>query len=115
MHVAGRAWAASLVAAGSDHRVLLASGSQVWLVSETDGAGRVLDTLASVQHVALSFSGQRMAWASRKQLLWSDGVDEVPHQSLPLPQPITDLKFCGDSLVLLLHDGLAVLSPEGVP
>jgi hypothetical protein len=115
VHVAGRAWAASLVAAGSDHRVLLASGSQVWLVSETDGAGRVLDTLASVQHVALSFSGQRMAWASRKQLLWSDGVDEVPHQSLPLPQPITDLKFCGDSLVLLLHDGLAVLSPEGVP
>ena len=115
VHVVGRAWAASLVAAGSDHRVLLASGSQVWLVSETDGAGRVLDTLASVQHVALSFSGQRMAWASRKQLLWSDGVDEVPHQSLPLPQPITDLKFCGDSLVLLLHDGLAVLSPEGVP
>lgn len=113
VHVAGRAWSASLLSAGPDHRVLLASGSQVWLVSETDGAGRVLDTLASVQHVALS--GQRMAWASRRQLLWSDGVDQVPRQSLPLPQPITDLKFCGDSLVLLLHDGLAVLSPEGVP
>ncbi|HJX54144.1 MAG TPA: hypothetical protein VJ801_15360, partial [Polyangia bacterium] len=76
---------------------------------------RVLAIVASVQHVALSASGQRMAWASRKQVLWSDSIDQVPGQALPLPEPITDLQFCGETLVLLSRGGLAVLSPEGVP
>jgi hypothetical protein len=115
VHVAGRELAASSLAAGPDRRVLLASGNQVWLVSESDGACRALGTGASVQHVALSFSGQRMAWASRKQLLWSDSIDEMPSQSLPLPESVTDLKFCGETLLLLSREGLAILSPEGVP
>jgi hypothetical protein len=115
VHVAGRDLAASLLAAGPDRQVLLASGNQVWLVSAADGARRVLAPVASVQHVALSFSGQRMAWASRSQLRWSDDLDGVPNQSLPLPEPVTDLKFCGETLVLLSREGLAVLSPEGVP
>jgi len=115
VHVAGRELAASLLAAGPGPRVLLASGNQVWLVSESNGARRLVNTVASVQHVALSSSGQRMAWASGKQLLWSDSIDEAPKQSLPLSEPITDLKFCGETLLLLARDGLAVLSPEGVP
>ena len=114
-HVAGRELAASLLAAGPDRQVLLASGNQVWLVSAADGARRALDTVASVQHLALSFSGQRMAWASRSQLRWSDSLDVIPDQNLPLPEPVTDLKFCGETLVLLSREGLAVLSPEGVP
>ena len=104
-HVAGRELAASL----------LAAGNQVWLVAESEGTRRALGTGASVQHVALSFSGQRMAWASRRQLQWSDSLDEIPSQSLPLPESVTDLKFCGETLLLLSRDGLAVLSPEGVP
>jgi len=115
VHVAGGELAASLLAAGPGRRVLLASGNQVWLVSEWEGGRRMLDSLVSVQHVAFSFSGQRAAWASRRQLLWSDSFDEGPRQSLPLPQPITDLKFCGEALVLLSRDGVAVVSPEGVP
>ena len=115
VHVARRELAASSLAAGRDSRLLLASGNQVWLVSELDGARRVLDTVASVQHVALSLSGQRMAWANRTQVLWSDGIDELPGRALPLPEPLTDAKFCGETLLLLSRDGLAVLSPEGVP
>jgi hypothetical protein len=115
VHVAGRELAASSLAAGPDRRVLLASGNQLWLVSGSDGARRVLATVASVQHVALSSSSQRMAWTSGRQLLWSDSADEVPKQSLPLREPVIDLKFCGEALLLLSRDGLAVLSPEGVP
>ena len=115
VHVASRELAASSLAAGHDRQLLLASRNQVWLVSEIDGARRVLDTVASVQHVALSSSGQRMAWASHTQVLWSDNIDEVPGRALPLPEPLTDVKFCGDTLLLLSRGGLAVLSPEGVP
>jgi len=115
VHVAGQQLTASSLAAGPDRRVLLASGNQVWLLSDSDGVRRVLDTAGSVQHVALSSSGQRMAWVSGRQLLWSDSIDEVPKESLPLPEPVTDLKFCGETLLLLSRDGLAVLSPEGVP
>ena len=115
VHVASREWTASSLAAGSGHRLLLGSGNQVWLVSESEGARRVLAIVASVQHVALSASGQRTAWASRKQVLWSDSIDQVPGQALPLPEPVTDLRFCGETLVLLSRGGLAVLSPEGVP
>jgi hypothetical protein len=115
VHVASREFAASALAAGPGHRLLLASGNQVWLVSEPDGARRVLFTVASLQHVALSLSGQRMAWADRTQVLWSDSIDEVPGRALPLPEPLTDAKFCGETLLLLSRGGLAVLSPEGVP
>jgi hypothetical protein len=115
VHVASRELAASSLAARPDRRLLLASGNQVWLVSGPDGARRVLDALASVQHVALSSASQRMAWANRTQVLWSDSVDEVPGRALPLPEPLTDVKFCGESLLLLSRSGLAVLSPEGVP
>jgi len=115
VHVAGRELVASSLAAGPHRRILLAAGNQVWLVSESEGARRALSTGASVQHVALSFSGQRMAWASRRQLQWSDSLDEIPSQSLPLPESVTDLKFCGETLLLLSRDGLEVLSPEGVP
>jgi hypothetical protein len=114
VHVASRKLPASSLAAGSG-RLLLASGNQVWLVSEPDGARRFLATVPSVEHVALSFSGHRMACASRRQVLWSDGIDEMPRQALPWPEPVTDLKFCGETLVLLSRGGLAVLSPEGVP
>ena len=114
VHVASRELAASSLAADHDGRRLLASGNQVWLASELDGARRVLGTVASVQHVALSPSGQRMAWANRTQLLWSDSIDEAPGQTLPLPEPITDMKFCGETLLLLSRGALAVLSPEGV-
>ena len=115
VHVAGRDLAGALLAAGSDRHLILASGNQVWRVSEWDGTRRLLATLASPQHVALSFSGQRMAWASRKQVLWTENSDEGPSQALPLPEPITDLKFCGETLFLLSRQGLAMLSPEGVP
>jgi hypothetical protein len=115
VHVAGRDLAGALLAAGPDRRLLLASGNQVWLVSASDGARRFLATLASVQHVALSLSGQRTAWASRRQVLWSESSNEGPSQALPLPEPITDLKFCGETLFLLSRSGLAILSPEGVP
>ena len=115
VHVVGRDSSGALLAAGFDHQVLLASGNQVWLVSESDGTRRVLATVASVQHVALSFSGRRMAWASRRQVMWSGGIDERPSQALPLPEPVADLKFCGETLLLLSRGGLAVLSPEGVP
>ncbi len=115
VHVAGGELAASLLAAGPDRRVLLSSGNQVWLVSELEGVRRMLESGASVQHVAFSFSGQRAAWASRRQLLWSDSFDQGHRHTLPLPQPITDLKFCGEALVLLSRDGVAVVSPEGMP
>jgi len=113
VHVASREWAGSSLAAGSSRRLLLASGNRVWLAS--DGRPRVLATVASVQHVALSFSGQRMAWANRRQVFWSDSIDETPGQALPLPEPLSDVRFCGETLLLLARDGLAVLSPEGVP
>jgi hypothetical protein len=115
VHVAGRDLAGALLAAGSGRELILASGNQVWRVSESDGTRRLLATLASLQHVALSFSGQRMAWASRKQVLWTESSDEGPSQTLPLPEPIADLKFCGETLFLLSRKGLAMLSPEGVP
>jgi hypothetical protein len=114
VHVARRELAASSLAAGPGHRLLLASGNQVWLVSEENGARRILSTVASVQQVAISSSGERMAWANRTQVLWSGSVDEVPSQALPLPEPLTDVKFCGETLLLLSRGGLAVLSPEGV-
>ena len=115
VHVASRELAASSLAAGPGRGLLLASGNQVWLVSEADGARRVLDAVASVQHVALSSVGQRMAWANRTHVMWSDSIDDVPGRALPLPEPLTDVKFCGESLLLLSRGGLAVLSPEGVP
>jgi hypothetical protein len=115
VHVAGRDLGGALLAAGAGRELILASGNQVWRVSEWDGTRRLLSTLASLQHVALSFSGQRMAWASRKQVLWTESSDEGPSQALPLPEPITDLKFCGETLFLLSRNGLAILSPEGVP
>jgi hypothetical protein len=114
VHVAGRDLAGALLAAGPDRHLILASGNQVWRVSASDGTRRLLATLASLQHVALSFSGQRMAWASRKQVLWTES-NEGPSQALPLPEPIADLKFCGEALFLLSRQGLAMLSPEGVP
>jgi hypothetical protein len=115
VHVASRGLDGSLLAAGPGRRLLLASGDRVWLVSESEGAGRILATMPSVQHVALSSSGQRMAWASRRQVLWSNSVDEMPSQALPLPESVADVKFCGETLLLLSRSGLAVLSPEGVP
>ena len=115
VQVTSREWAASSLAAGPGRQLLLASGNQVWLVSESEGARRLLDTVASAQHVAFSHSGRRMAWASRRHLQWSDSSEEIPSQALPLPEPINDLKYCGETLLLLSRDGLAVFSPEGVP
>ena len=115
VHLAGRDWGGALLAAGFGRQLILASGNQVWRVSEWDGTRRLLATLASLQHVALSSSGQRMAWANRKHVLWSESSDEGLSQALPLPEPITDLKFCGETLFLLSRNGLAILSPEGVP
>jgi hypothetical protein len=115
VRVAGRDLSGALLAAGSGRQVLLAQGNQIWLASESEGTRRLLATIATVQHVAFSFSGQRMAWANRSQVTWSDGIDERPSQALPLPEPVSDLRFCGETLLLLSHSGLAVLSPEGVP
>jgi len=115
VRAAGRELASSALAAGPDRQLLLASDNQVWLVSDLDGARRALSTIASVQHVAFSASGRRMAWANRNHVLWSDNINEIPGQALPLPEPLTDVKFCGEALLLLSRNSLAVLSPEGVP
>ena len=114
-HLASRDWTAASLAAGPARRLLLASGNQVWLVSESGDTRRALSTVASVQQVALSSSGQRMAWANRSRVFWSDSIDELPGQALPLPEPLTDLKFCGETLLLVSRAGLAALSQEGVP
>jgi hypothetical protein len=115
VHVAGRDLAGTSLAAGSGRQLLLASGNQVWRMSEQDGTRRFLATLASPRHVTLSFSGQRMAWANRNQVWWAESSDQGPSQALPLPEPVTDLRFCGETLLLLSRSGLAILSPEGVP
>jgi hypothetical protein len=115
LHVAGRDLAGSLLAAGPLHQLLLASGNTIWSVSGSDSTRHFIATLKSVQVVSISSSGQRMAWANHKQVWWNDDKNQMPSQILELSRPITDLKFCGEELLLLSRDGLAVISPEGVP
>ena len=115
LHLAGLDLAGSLLAAGPLHRLLLASGNHIWFVSGSEGTRHFIATLKSVQVVSISSSGQRMAWANRKQIWWNDDQDQMPSQALELARPITDLKFCGEELLLLSGEGLAVISPEGVP
>jgi hypothetical protein len=114
VQVAGGDLAGSLLAVGLDHQLLLASGKRLWLVSGPRGPRQLLATLAA-QPTSLSASRQRLAWATRTQVRLSENRDEIESQALAVREPVIDLRFCGEALLLLSRNGLAVLSPEGLP
>jgi hypothetical protein len=110
LHVANRAVSGALISAATDGQVLLATGNQIFLFTMGEGL-RTLMTSAPVQQIAASPSGT-LAWASGTEVGMSEG-DENQGRSVALSQPAHALRFCGEPLVLLTHDGLAELTADG--
>jgi hypothetical protein len=113
-HVAHGDLSGAHLAALPDAQVLVAVGNQIWLFATGDGTRRLLATSEPVRHVAISASGSSLAWARGNKVELHDGVDD-PGQVMVLPQSVLDLQYCGESLLLLSPDGLAMLTPERPP
>jgi hypothetical protein len=102
-------WGAPLAAAGQT--LLAAKGANLALLATPDGPRRLVQLSSPPRKVALSASGQRQAWATPDGIDWTQGTEAVPHD-VPA-SAVSDLSYCGETLVVLLADSMLVIPPTG--
>ena len=81
------------------------------LFSTVDGTRRSIELTSSVKGMALSASGHRLAWATSAGVAWTDESGVV--RSLDNSATAVDLVYCGETLVVLMAEGILALSPDG--
>jgi hypothetical protein len=81
------------------------------LLATPDGPRRLVQLSSPPRKVALSASGQRQAWATPDGIDWTQGTEAVPHD-VPA-SAVSDLSYCGETLVVLLADSMLVIPPTG--
>jgi hypothetical protein len=111
LRVSGReGWGAPLAAAGPG--LLASKGTSLALLTAA-GPRRLVQLPAPARRVALSASGQRLAWTTPTGIAWV--LDSASPQDFDLDSPAADLTYCGETLVLLLADSVLVVPPDGQP
>jgi hypothetical protein len=111
LRVSGReGWGAPLAAAGPG--LLASKGTSLALLTAA-GPRRLVQLPAPARRVALSASGQRLAWTTPTGIAWV--LDSASPQDFDLDSPAADLTYCGETLVVLLADSVLVVPPDGQP
>ena len=102
-------WGAPLAAAG---RFLLAAkgASLAWLATP-DGPRPLAQLSSPANKITLSASGQRQAWATPAGIDWTQDTEHL-HHIVPA-SAVSDLSYCGETLVVLLADLILVVPPAG--
>jgi hypothetical protein len=104
-------WGAPLAATGQG--LLAAKGTSLAILSLADGPRRIVQLRASASKVALSASGQRQAWTTPTGIAWASAPESL--REFNPDGAVTDLIYCGESLVVLLADSVIVVPPDGQP
>ena len=102
-------WGAPLAAAGQS--LLAAKGASLALLATPAGPRRLVQLSSPAHKVALSESGQRQAWTTPAGLSWTHGTEEL--RDIVPASAISDLCYCGETLVVLLADAMLVVPPAG--
>ena len=98
---------------------IAASGKGILAAKETDlvfvelpaGQRQVVGSASTVRKVAVSRSATRRAWATEESIAWTGPVGT---QTLAAGQ-ITDVAFCGETLVALVAGAMVVIPTDGTP
>jgi len=103
------AWGSALAAAAQ--WLLVGHGNTLALLSTVDSTRRSTELPSAVKGVALSMSGQRVAWTTAAGVAWADPNGDA--HALDNSDTAIDLVYCGETLVVMMAEGLLVLSPDG--
>jgi hypothetical protein len=104
-------WGAPLAAAGQS--LLAAKADSLALFTTVAGPRRLVQLPGPARKVALSVSGQRMAWTTPTGIAWA--IDSAIAQDFHPDGPVSDLTYCGETLVVLLADSVLAIPPDGHP
>ncbi len=102
------AWGSALAAAAQ--WLLVDHGNTLDLLSTVNGTRRSTELSSVAKDIAISLSGQRVAWTTSASVGWVDANGEA--HSLDSATAI-DVVYCGETLVVMMAEGLLVLSPDG--
>ena len=105
-HEAG---ATHLAAAGQS--LLVGQGNTLALLSTVDGTRRSRQLPSTVQGVALSASGHRVAWTTLAGASWADDSGAV--HALDNRGAVVDLVYCDETLIVLMPEGILAVAPDG--
>jgi hypothetical protein len=98
------------LAAGGDN-LLLADAHTLVLLSDNQHNSQSFTLTAVPEHLALSNDGERWAWSSSREVHWTRQPTRL--ETLTTDKGIRDLVFCGDSLVVLLDEGVVAVASDG--
>ncbi len=104
-------WRGPLAASGQ--ALLATQADSLALLASPDAPPRLIPSRGHAHAVALSESGRRQAWATPTEISWTS--NSTGRQSSTPAGAVTDLTFCGETLVALLADSLLVVPPDGPP
>jgi hypothetical protein len=105
----GRQWLGRGMAAAAS-RIVVDRGTSLALLSTDSPETQVLPMSAPVEHLAISSTGRRVAWASGNRI---SGIGPAGSSHVEAASAIVDLVFCGETLVALLATGLVAIPPGG--
>jgi hypothetical protein len=105
----GREWQGPRMAAAA-RWLLIDHGGTLALLPTGDSGRRIIQLASPAEHIAISASGERVAWAAGTDvhILGPDGKSH--HQAA---SPVVDLAFCGETAVALLRGGVLAIPPDG--
>ncbi|MCU0484196.1 MAG: hypothetical protein MUC54_08030, partial [Chloroflexi bacterium] len=110
--MAGAERAGELVSASAAGGLLVARGRRLWLATGP-GARHDFEEDHVVQHVALSPSGKRMAWATSRHVVLVPDSASPSSKTIVMAGPVRNLAWCGETLVVLSAGGLTAVTPVG--
>jgi hypothetical protein len=105
----GREWQGPRMAAAG-RWLLVDKGGTLALLSTGAADPSIIQVASPAKHIAVSASGQRVAWAAGTDSHILGPAGRRGHQAA---SPVVDLVFCGETAVALLSGGVLAVPPEG--